>query len=70
MRSTPKQVRCRIERTLVRLRFDGIDVTVEDDGNVHLLGIVESRDARCRGRKDGRGRFGRDESTQVAANEF
>lgn len=46
MRSTPKQVRCRIERTLSRLEFDGIDVAVDDDGNVNLLGTVPSLDDR------------------------
>lgn len=46
MRSTPKQVRRRIERTLARLNFDGIDVAVDDDGNVNLLGAVPSLDER------------------------
>ncbi|MEM6468002.1 MAG: BON domain-containing protein [Planctomycetota bacterium] len=46
MHSTPKQVRCRIERTLSRLEFDGIDVAVDDDGNVNLLGTVPSLDDR------------------------
>jgi osmotically-inducible protein OsmY len=46
MPSAPKQVRCRIERTLARLDFDDIDVAVDDDGNVSLLGAVQSLDDR------------------------
>ena len=46
MRSTPKQVRRRIERTLSRLKLDGIEVAVDNDGNVSLAGAVTSLDDR------------------------